>query len=372
MTRPPPLRRAHAFLAHAVGGALVGENYALGRPVPLGAAAALVGALDGWTSTRTVEARLRAAGDPSPRATVLRLLSAGVLVERSSRRDREDVALAGAWPWGPIAGGFWHLGRDAPWASVEGSLAWAAAKARRRPPPTLPSARPRAAVPLPAPRTRSGVLRHLLRRRSVRTFSDAPLSRAALADVLFAGLGVREVVHHPDLGDHPLRLAPSGGARQPVEGLVSVRRVRGLAPGLYRYDGLARALAPVRLGPQAAGGALLGGQAWVDGAAAIVFLEATWARTAWKYAHPAHLRAVLLEAGHVAQNLLVAACDLGLAAVPTCAFSAVLAEAAAGVEGPERGLVHAVVLGTPATARAGPAAPSAPRPAGSPRPRAAR
>ncbi|MFO0582254.1 MAG: nitroreductase family protein [Anaeromyxobacter sp.] len=371
MSRPPALRRARTFLARSDAGALVGENYAVGRPVPLGEAAGLVGALEGWTETRAVEARLRAAGDASPRATVLRLLAAGVLVERGSRRDREDAALADAWPWGPIAGAFWHLGRHTPWATVEGSLAEAAAKARRLPPPTLPSARGRSTIPLPAPRTRSGVLPHLLRRRSMRAFSHAALSRTALADVLFAGLGVRAVVRDPDLGEVALRLAPSGGARQPVEGLVSVRRVRGLAPGLYRYDGRARALAPERIGPQPAGSALLGGQTWVDGAAAIVFLEATWARTAWKYGHPAHLRAVLLEAGHVAQNLLVAACDLGLAAVPTCAFSAVLADAAAGV-GPDRGLVHAVVLGVPATARAAPRGRAARRPAGSPRRRAAR
>jgi len=90
-----------------------------------------------------------------------------------------------------------------------------------------------------------------------------------------------------------------------------------------------------------------------------VFLTATWARTAWKYSHPAHLKAVLLEAGHVAQNLLVAACDLGLAAVPTCAFCEAAAEAALGLDGPERGLVHAVVLGRRATAPAAPGAPEA-------------
>ncbi|MFO0585116.1 MAG: SagB/ThcOx family dehydrogenase [Anaeromyxobacter sp.] len=352
----PRVRVARAAVGHLSQGALFLENYLAGpgTTVP-GAAVDVAGSLRDWTARDEVLRRLAAAGDAAPVRTLGRLVSAGILLEERSLLAVRDARFARTWRWGPYAGAVSRRSRDLPYTTDEEALEIMAARARRTPSPPLLPPPPRHATALPAPRVRAGVLRHLLRRRSTRAFGAGPIARADLSDVLFAGLGVRELRRDRVQGLVPLKLVPSGGARNPIDGYLYARRVDGLPPGVYRYCGVTRSLDLVSEGAPTAPSRLLGGQAWTDGAAAVIFLVATYARSSWKYRDPAGYRVVLVEAGHIAQNLLVTACDLGLAATPTGAFSDTVAEAALGTAGPDRGLLHAVVLG-PA-----PAHPSAPR-----------
>ena len=96
---------------------------------------------------------------------------------------------------------------------------------------------------------------------------------------------------------------------------------------------------------------LLGGQEWFDDAAAVIFLVACFERTAWKYTHPTGYRVVLMEAGHIGQNLLLAAADAGLAAAPTAAIHDGVVEGLLGLEPPLRSAVYAVALGPPGPGR---------------------
>src|SRR4029079_19630742 len=133
--------------------------------------------------------------------------------------------------------------------------------------------------------------------------------------------------------------------RNPFEAYVVVRAVEGLSPGVYHYAGLDNSLAPVgpaRVRPLSA---LVGNQAWFADAGAIVLLVANFDRCAWKYPHPTGFRVVLLEAGHVAQNLLLAATAHGLAAAPTCAISDQIAEELCGLDRIRQAAVHSVALG---------------------------
>ncbi len=50
-----------------------------------------------------------------------------------------------------------------------------------------------------------------------------------------------------------------------------------------------------------------GGQDWFSGASALILLVTSFARTAWKQGIPTVFRVVLIEARHVAQNMLLAA-----------------------------------------------------------------
>ena len=71
----------------------------------------------------------------------------------------------------------------------------------------------------------------LNRRRSRRQYTGDPLTLEELSFLLWATQGVQKV-----LGNGiTQRTAPSGCARHPLETYLSVHRVDGLEPGLYRY-----------------------------------------------------------------------------------------------------------------------------------------
>jgi SagB-type dehydrogenase family enzyme len=346
------LRRAHALVAIPEGGGLILHNFVARTRLRCSApAAAVVCALESWTALASVERRLAAAGEREPRGRVAELLAHGVVVAEATSVAARDEAWRRAWRWGPLAGAYHHSIRD-PRFVPDDAVAGLLARRALRDPPTraLPAPAP-GAHSLPAPRVSRGVLRHLARRESRREFSGAAVTRREVADVLFAGLGVRALWRHPVMGMLVFKLSPSPGARNAIDAYVHVLRVEGIAPGAYRYDGLARALEPLRTGALPAPRHLLGGQAWTDGAAFVVFLVATFSRASWKYRHPMAYRSVVLEAGHIAQNLLLAASDRGLAATPTAAITDTLVEATLRVAGPDRGVLHAVVVGSPARAQ---------------------
>src|SRR5262249_36781366 len=81
------------------------------------------------------------------------------------------------------------------------------------------------------------------------------------------------------------------------------------------------------------------------GGAAVVFLCAVFERSMYKYPHPTGYRVVLMEAGHIAQNLLLAATAHDLAAAPTCAISDRAVEELLGLDRVGQAALHAVALG---------------------------
>ena len=72
-------------------------------------------------------------------------------------------------------------------------------------------------------------------RKSVRQFSDKPITQEELSFLLWASQGVREVIVRNDHAYATLRTVPSGGARHPFETYLSIHNVEGFEPGIYRY-----------------------------------------------------------------------------------------------------------------------------------------
>ena len=153
----------------------------------------------------------------------------------------------------------------------------------------------------------------LARRRSVRSFSDTPLTLPQLSQLLWAAQGISE----PRRG---LRTAPSAGATYPLETLVAVGRVEGLAPGVYRYRPTEHDLVRLRDGdvrPALAAAAL--GQEFVASAPVSIVFAAVHERTAQRYGARAE-RYVAMEVGHAGQNLCLQAVALDLGSVIVGAF----------------------------------------------------
>lgn len=162
---------------------------------------------------------------------------------------------------------------------------------------------------LPKPQIREGMAlaEALARRRSVRAYTDKPLTSGQIAELCWAAQGITE----PKRG---LRTAPSAGALYPLE-LYVVK-----ADGAWHYRPRGHRLvrqtkSDLREKLQQA--AL--GQRPVGQAPAVFVVAAVFQRTTKKYGKRAGMY-VLIEIGHAAQNLLLQATALDLGAVPIGAF----------------------------------------------------
>ncbi|OGO54014.1 MAG: hypothetical protein A2V85_12390 [Chloroflexi bacterium RBG_16_72_14] len=161
---------------------------------------------------------------------------------------------------------------------------------------------------LPSPRLDGPVSLEaaLLGRRSVRSFSDVPLTVEEIGQLLWAAQGVTDDAGH--------RTAPSAGAMYPLELDVVT------ADGFARYvpDGhrLAwRGDADLR----ASLSEVAQGQAAILEAPLVIVISGVPERTAARYGERAE-RYVAMEAGHAAQNALLESVSLGLGAVVVGAF----------------------------------------------------
>jgi SagB-type dehydrogenase family enzyme len=204
-------------------------------------------------------------------------------------------------------------------------------------------------VALPEPRTgppgaaAPDLFEVLGRRRSVRAYAPPPLDLADLSGLLWAAAGVTTLEH-----GFAFRTAPSAGGLFPVEHYVAAHRVSGLEPGVYHYAVLERALELVRPGDvrlPLARAAL--DQRIVADADAVFVWTAVLQRSRWKYGQR-FVRYVLLDAGHIAQNVALAAVALGLGTCQIAAFFDDEAAALLGVDPDEEPVVYMTTVGRPA------------------------
>jgi SagB-type dehydrogenase family enzyme len=146
----------------------------------------------------------------------------------------------------------------------------------------------------------------IAQRRSVREYTDVPLTIDEVSRLLWATQGVTS--------DSGRRAAPSAGALYPLEMyLVDATGVHHYVPEGHRLEGHAPGDLRADLGAAALD------QSAVADAPAVFVITGVMARTEAKYGDRAE-RYVILEAGHAAQNLLLQAVALDLAAVPIGAF----------------------------------------------------
>ena len=197
---------------------------------------------------------------------------------------------------------------------------------------------------LPVPERAGGmpVWEAIGRRRSVRDFGRMPLSAAALSQLLWASQGVTGV-----MGEYALRSAPSAGALYPVETYLSIQMVEGIKPGIYHYDVRQHELDLLRPGDfRAAVAEAALDQGFLAEAAVVFAWTAVFARSKWKYKERAY-RYVYLDAGHIAQNVALAAVALGLGSCQIAALYDDEVNAVLGVDGKEESIVYMTAVGRP-------------------------
>ena len=148
-------------------------------------------------------------------------------------------------------------------------------------------------------------------RRSIREYDLDVLDPAALGRLLHAGNGLRGYrrLEGEWTFDRP---SPSAGGLYPIELYVAVQQVGGLGDGVYHYDPRAHELELRNPGAHHVALAdMTIEQPMIESANVVVAITAVFERTMWKYGQRGY-RYVWLEAGHVAENLYLAAHALGL------------------------------------------------------------
>jgi SagB-type dehydrogenase family enzyme len=168
-------------------------------------------------------------------------------------------------------------------------------------------------VQLPAPEPATMALgAALAERASCRRFAPQPLTKAQLSAVLKAAYGV---CGQSSAGETHLRerAVPSAGGCYPLEVYLLLWNVEGIRSGTYHYDPLQHALEYLQAEPPRSRiPSLFLDQPYLADVGAIVILTAVVERQLYRYGDRGY-RYLLIEAGHVAQNvgLVAAAVDVG-------------------------------------------------------------
>ncbi|MBW1991848.1 MAG: SagB/ThcOx family dehydrogenase [Deltaproteobacteria bacterium] len=180
----------------------------------------------------------------------------------------------------------------------------------------------------------------LARRRSQRSYRDRPLTMAELNSLVWAAQGVTQASRY-----YLLRTAPSAGALYPVETYLAVHRVEGLEAGIWHLKVQNFELELLSPGdtrrPLVEAGL---GQTFLGTAAVVFIWTGILNRAMWKYRERA-IRYIFLDAGHICQNLMLAATALGLGCCPVGAFFDEEVERLLGVDGQEEVALYLASVG---------------------------
>lgn len=172
-------------------------------------------------------------------------------------------------------------------------------------------------IQLPEPNFESNISieKALLQRKSVRNYTDAPLSLAEISQILWSA----QRINIRDDGKKG-RTAPSAGALYPLKIYLTVNNVTGLEPGVYSFipeeHKLSRVIAG-NVGIQLKEAAQ--NQPWVLKAPINIVIGAIYERTTGKYGDKG-IKFVHMEVGHVGQNIYLQVISLGLGTLVVGAF----------------------------------------------------
>lgn len=179
-------------------------------------------------------------------------------------------------------------------------------------------------------------------RRSQRKFSSEVMSIEALSYALAMTQGVKKVVDDRAT----FRMVPSAGARHAFDTYLLINRVDTLEPGLYAYDALAHALVLLSQGETKAQTIMMAchQQRMVKDAAACFFWVADIERMSARYLERS-ARYLLLDAGHISQNLYLIATSQGYGTCAVGAFEDEELNEALGLDNTHQTVLYAAPYG---------------------------
>ncbi|HEY4525399.1 MAG TPA: SagB/ThcOx family dehydrogenase [Candidatus Paceibacterota bacterium] len=203
-------------------------------------------------------------------------------------------------------------------------------------------------IQLEKPRALGMTLDDILKKRiSTRSFAGTPVDLKALSGLLFHSCGISNGENH-EWG----RMYPSGGARFPIE-IYPIVFVGGkdIPAGLYHYNVKEHALDV--LWKRAFSKKEIDEMfvyPWVEHASFAIIMTAVFGRNQMKYGERGY-RYVLLEAGHMSENVYLAATALGVGCCAMGGTQDKQIERLLDIDGITESVIHSLVLGEVGSAK---------------------
>jgi len=180
-------------------------------------------------------------------------------------------------------------------------------------------------------------------RKSHRVYTQEPMSLLELSYLLWCTQGVKSV---RGKAYATLRTVPCGGARHEFECYLALRKVAGLEDGLYHYLPMKHQIE--FLGPRENLEDFISRslceQSWAAKANAVFYYSCVFYRAEWRYGIWAHAP-ILMDSGHVTENLYLAATSIGLGGCAIAAVAPQIANEAFSLDGQEETVFYAMPVG---------------------------
>ncbi len=179
-------------------------------------------------------------------------------------------------------------------------------------------------------------------RQSIRNYGTEPMTPGELSFLLWCTQGVKRVYG----SQATFRTVPSAGARHAFETFLLVNDVEGLPPGLYRYLALSHRLQRLDTDPTLPYRitAACFDQQFILRSGAVFLWTAVPYRMTWRYGERGY-RDLHLDAGHVCQNLYLAAGAVGCGVCAIAAFDDDAMNDLLGIDGGNQFLIYLATVG---------------------------
>lgn len=178
-------------------------------------------------------------------------------------------------------------------------------------------------------------------RRTIREYSTEPLMRWELSLLLHYTQGVSDTG-----GSTHLRMVPSAGALNPFETYIVINRVEGIENGIYRYLPLDHAIVreTCHIKDEQAIAATCRRPELIHTSAVTFLWIAVPDRILWKFGARGW-RYLFIEAGHICQNLYLAATALGCGACAIGSYDDDEINCALGLDGESQFCIYLATVG---------------------------
>jgi SagB-type dehydrogenase family enzyme len=182
------------------------------------------------------------------------------------------------------------------------------------------------------------------RRRSCRQYARHAMPLATASSLLQACYGITELRYETASWARWGRVVPSAGGLYPLELYVVMSNVEAVPEGVFRYEPVEGWLVALPQCRREAVEQALFSPEFTANANMLVMLAATFATTQTKYG-PRGYRYMLIEAGHAAQNLCLAAAEQGCATLCLGGFEDDVLNRVLGLPALEAGVLYCIAAG---------------------------